>query len=51
MKSIRDIDTSIEEGRILIVTLGRLSSLDKYAKKEPDIILREMSKLAKKIYK
>ena len=43
MKSIKEIDTSTEEGRILLVTLASLSTQGEYAKKEPDEILQEMS--------
>jgi len=50
IETIRDIDTNLDEGKLLIATLGRLSSVGEYAKRHPDEILREMVELAKDIW-
>lgn len=51
IKNVSDIDTRTMEGRLLIVTFGRLSSQPNYSSKHPDVILQEMIKVADEIYK
>ena len=51
MKSIRDIDTTTQEGKVLLVTLGRLSCKPGYGNKQPDEILAEMVELAEEVFK
>jgi hypothetical protein len=50
MESIRDIDTSIQEGKVLLVTLSRLSCMPGYSNKHPDEILSEMVVLAMEVF-
>ena len=50
MKSIKDINLDIEEGKLLLATLSKLSCQKGYSDKEPDEILLEMSKISKTIF-
>ena len=50
MESIRDIDTSIQEGKVLLVTLSRLSCTPGYSNRHPDEILSEMVTLAAEVF-
>lgn len=49
MKTIKEIDTSSDVGKILLVALARLSQQGEYAKKEPDEILQIISKQAEEM--
>lgn len=51
METIREINTEIEEGQLLIVALGRLSCMPGYTDKSPDEVLHEVDKVAKEIFK
>jgi hypothetical protein len=47
IKNISDINIDTTEGKLLIATLGRLTSLPGYSNKRPDEVLREMAEVAK----
>jgi hypothetical protein len=51
MKSIRDIDITTKEGKLLIITLGKLCTCPGYISKTPDEVLVEMVELAKLAFK
>jgi hypothetical protein len=50
INSIREINTNTEEGRTLLVTLARLSSVPGYSARTPDDILKEMDALQKEVF-
>ena len=50
MKSIKDINLDIEEGKLLLATLSQLSCQESYSDKGPDEMLLEMSKISKTIF-
>jgi len=47
---LSDIDEKTVEGRLLIVTLGRLSVQPEYSHREPDDLLEEMMSVALVVY-
>ena len=51
INSIRNIDGSTQEGKLLILAIGRLMSVDGYGDKGPDQILAMLSGIAAKIDK
>ena len=50
IKNLNDLSKKTDEGKILIATLGRLSSAHGYSHRHPDDILRECVGVAQKIY-
>lgn len=50
MKTLHDINTSTPEGKVLLATLGRLTTQEQYSSKTPDETLQEMYALAQEIY-
>ena len=48
--SIKDIDTTTDDGKLLLATISQLSGEGKYTKMHPDEILKKMEKVARKIY-
>jgi hypothetical protein len=50
LDSIRDIDTTSDEGKLLLMTLGRLSCQRGYDTKNPDEILQEMQKISDEVF-
>ena len=50
IKTLNDLSTDSDEGKILLATLGRLSSAKEYRHRHPDNILREVVGVAEKIF-
>lgn len=50
MDSIRDINTTTKEGQLLLMAIGRISSLPGYTDKTPDEILAEIKKVTEEVY-
>ena len=50
MKSISEIDTSHEHGKLLLAALAKIST-ESQTDKTPDQVLRQLNKLSKKMFK
>ncbi len=50
MKTINDIDTNSEHGRLLLAALAKIST-ESQTNKNPDQILAQLNKLSKKMFK